>query len=98
LSSRRLPVKLPPIGTIEDTFVVKVPQGMKVVSAPARAAGDTRFGSYSVTVEAEPGKVTVHGVLTMKVLTVEPGEYPAFKNFASDADAAFTPRLVLGPT
>lgn len=98
LSTRRLAVKLPPLGTIEDTFVVKVPPGMQVVSAPAKASGDTRFGSYSVTVENDGGKVVVHGVLTVKVVTVEPAEYAAWKQFAADADAAFTPRLVLGPS
>jgi hypothetical protein len=38
LSSRRLPVRLLPLGTLDDTFVVKLPPGSRVVSAPPAAS------------------------------------------------------------
>jgi tetratricopeptide (TPR) repeat protein len=97
LSTRRLPVKLPPLGTIDDTFVVKLPPGMRVVSAPPEAKADGPFGRYSVTVQRDDGKVVVKTRLTVKVVTVLPAQYAAFKQFCADADAALTPRLVIGP-
>ena len=97
LSTRRIAVKLPPIGTLDDTFVVKLPPGMRVVSSPPDAKGDGPFGSYSVTVERDSGKVVVKTRMTVKVLNVPPEQYAAFKQFCADADSAVTPRLVLGP-
>jgi hypothetical protein len=97
LSTRRLAVKLPPLGTIDDTFVVKLPPGMRVVSAPPEAKGDGPFGRYSITVERDAAKVVVKTRLTVKVVTVLPEQYAAFKQFCADADSALTPRLVIGP-
>jgi tetratricopeptide (TPR) repeat protein len=96
LSTRRLAVRLPPLGTLDDTFVVKLPPGMRVVSSPPDAKGDGPFGSYSVAVERDATKVVVKSRLMMKVLNVPPEQYAAFKQFCADADSAFTPRLVLG--
>jgi tetratricopeptide (TPR) repeat protein/transglutaminase-like putative cysteine protease len=97
LSARRLAVRLPPLGTLDDTFTVKIPAGMRIVSAPPETKKDGPFGSYSVTVERDAGKVVVRSRLVMKVLTVLPEQYAAFKQFCADADSAMTPRLVLGP-
>jgi hypothetical protein len=98
LSSRRLPVRILPLGTIDDTFVVKTPPGYKVLSAPDDTKGSSPFGSYTVSVERQPGKVVVHTRLTIKVVTISPEEYPAWKRFCTNTDAALTPRLVIGPT
>lgn len=98
LSSRRLPVRILPLGTIDDTFVVKPPPGYHVVSTPENTKGDGPFGSYSVTMEEQSGKIVVHTRLTIKVVTVLPEDYAAWKRFCVNADAALTPRLVIGPT
>ena len=97
LSSRRLPVRLLPLGSLDDTFVAKLPPGFRIVSSPQAASGTGPFGSYSVTVEEQPGKVVVHTRLTIKVVTVPPENYVAWKQFCRSADAALTPRLVIGP-
>jgi transglutaminase-like putative cysteine protease len=97
LSARKLDVKLPPLGTLDDTFVVKLPAGMHVVSAPPAAKGDGPFGSYTVSVDRDAGRVVVRTRLTLKTLVVTPDKYAAFKQFCADADAALTPRLILGP-
>ena len=96
LSERQLDVKLPPLGTLDDTFVVKLPPGIPVVSVPPNAHGESPFGSYSVSVEQQPAKVVVHSRLTVKAVTVRPDQYAAWKQFCADADAALTPRLVIG--
>ncbi len=98
LSTRRQAVKIPPLGTLDDTMIVKLPPGHHVVSAPPAAHGDGPFGSYSVTVEEQAGKVIVKSRLMVKVLTVPPDRYDAWKRFCADADAALTPRLVIGPS
>jgi hypothetical protein len=98
LSSRHLPVRLLPFGTLDDTFVVKLPPGFHVVSAPPAASGAGPFGSYSVAVEEQSGKAIVKTKVTIKVVTVLPENYSAWKQFCADVDAALTPRLVIGPT
>jgi hypothetical protein len=96
LTSRHLPLKIPPIGTIDDTFVVKLPPGSKVQSVPSAAQGTGPFGSYSVTVTEEPSKITVKSKVTLTATKVMPDAYPAWKQFAADVDSALTPRLVVG--
>jgi hypothetical protein len=98
LSTRRIAVKLPPLGTLDDTFVVKLPAGMRVVSTPPDATRDGPFGSYTVAVERDPSRVVVKTRLVVKVRNVPPEQYAAFKQFCADADSALTPRLVLGPS
>jgi hypothetical protein len=83
---------------LDDTFVIKLPAGFHVLSSPQAAQGSGPFGSYEVTVEEQPGKVTVHTRLTIKVVTVTPDAYAAWKQFCLGADAALTPRLVMGPS
>lgn len=97
LSTRRLAVRLPPLGTLDDTFVVKLPPGMRVLSAPPSVQGQSPFGSYSVTVEQQAGKVVVHSRLTLGVVEISPKDYGAWKQFCADADSALTPRLAIGP-
>jgi hypothetical protein len=95
LSTRKLAVKLPPLGTLSDTFIVKLPAGAKVVSAPPRAEGQSAFGSYSVTVEEQPSKITVKSRVTLTTMTISPDAYAAWKQFSADVDSALTPRLVV---
>jgi hypothetical protein len=96
LSTRRLPVKLPPLGAIDDTFVVKLLPGQRVISLPQKAAGTSPFGSYEVTSEADESKVTVRSKVALTAVTVPPEQYPAWKQFCAEVDSALTPRLVLG--
>lgn len=98
LSSRKLPVRLLPLGTLDETFVVKLPQGFRVVSAPQASSGTGPFGSYSLTVEEQSGKVVVHTRVTIKVVNVAPENYEAWKQFCRNTDAALTQRLVVGPS
>jgi hypothetical protein len=98
LSSRRLAVRLLPLGTLDDTFVIKLPPGFRVVSKPQHASANGPFGAYSVAVEEQSGKVVVRTRLTVKVVSVPPENYEAWKQFCRSADAALTPRLVVGPS
>ncbi len=97
LSKRRLDVKIPPIGTYDDTFKIQLPPGVKIVSGPEDATASTRFGSYSVKVEKQQSRIVVRSRLVVKVTRVEVADYAAWQKFCMDADKAFSPRLVVGP-
>jgi hypothetical protein len=98
LSTRRLPVEVSPIGTIDDTFVLKVPPGLRVLTTPTDVHADGPFGAYSVKSELLPGKVVVRSRVTIRASTIPPDRYAAWRLFCAEVDAAFTPRLVMGPT
>jgi tetratricopeptide (TPR) repeat protein len=97
LSTRRLPVKLPPVGALDDTFTVTIPAGYRVVSLPDKAAADSPFGSYSITAREEDGRVVVQSRVVVKAVTVPQDKYAAWKQFCAEVDSALVPRLVLGP-
>jgi tetratricopeptide (TPR) repeat protein/transglutaminase-like putative cysteine protease len=82
---------------LRDTFVVELPPGARVVSAPETKDGSSDFGSYSVVFEKQGDRVRVKSRIGLKVPRVKPAEYAAFKRFCEDADRALSPRLVIEP-
>ena len=97
LSHRRQAVELIAFTTIDDVYRVKLPAGAKVLSAPEPREATSPFGSYSIQVEQARGEVVVHSKLRVKVSRVEPADYQAWKRFCEEADAAFSPRLLVKP-
>jgi hypothetical protein len=97
LSTRTQDVRIVSFSTVEDAFVVKLPPGRKVESAPPSSKGSSRFGSYSVDVHQEAGQVTVKSVVKLRTGRVSPKQYPAFKKFCEDVDRALGGRLVVSP-
>jgi hypothetical protein len=97
LSKRTQDIVILGFSTLDDTFVIKLPPGMKLSSAPPAKSVDTRFGSFSVKVSEEPGQITIKSRLAIKVSRVHPKEYAAWKKFCADADSALSPRLSVGP-
>ncbi len=98
LSDRRLDVALPVFGTVRDTFEVTLPPGYQVISKPTDVSTETRFGDFALQVTQAGNVVTVVSELTLKVRRVAPANYPRFRAFCQSADAAMTPRLVIGKT
>jgi hypothetical protein len=96
LSTRALPVAVDALGTSEDTFTLRLPKGYKVYSGPLEQAVRTRFGDYSISVDSEPGKVTITSKIALRVTRIEPKDYPQWRAFCQAVDAAMTPRLVIG--
>jgi hypothetical protein len=96
LSKRTQDVKILGFSTIDDTFVVKLPPGMKVVSAPQAARADGPFGAYSVQVEQQPGSVVVKSRLLVRASRIPPAQYPAWKQFCEAADRALSHPVVIG--
>jgi cellulose synthase operon protein C len=96
LSQRTQDVRTLGFSTIDDTFTVKLPGGMKVVSAPPNTSADTPFGSYSVQVETQPGQVVIKSRVLLRTTRIRPKDYPAWKKFCAAADEALSRRLILG--
>jgi hypothetical protein len=95
LSQRRHDVRLLAFSTLEDQYTIKLPAGSKVISAPSNASQDSRFGSYSVSVQTDHDQITISSRLLVKVDRVTPKDYPAWKSFCEAADRALSPRLVI---
>lgn len=96
LSQRKLDVRIAGFSTVDETVVVKLTAGTRVISAPAATRVDTPFGSYSVEVQRSEREVRVRGRLSLKVSRISPKQYAQWKKFCADVDAAFAPRLVVG--
>jgi hypothetical protein len=97
LSRRTQDVRILGFTTLEDTYVVKLPPGMKVVSAPQDGRGETPFGRYLVDIEQAAGQVTIKTRLELKASRIRPSQYDAWKKFCADVDRALSPELVVGP-
>jgi hypothetical protein len=82
---------------VEDTFIVKLPRGMKVVSSPTPAEKKTEFGSYSIQVESGPDRVTIKSRVVVGMREVKPADYAKWKTFCGEVDHAMSARLVIGP-
>jgi transglutaminase-like putative cysteine protease/Tfp pilus assembly protein PilF len=96
LSARRLDVQLGALPSADETVVIELPKGFRMLAGPTPVQAETPFGAYSVDVREEPGKVTVRSRLSLAVSRVPAKDYPSFRRFCESADAAFEPRLVLG--
>jgi hypothetical protein len=96
-SRRQLPVRIASFSTLDSTYTVSIPKGMRVIAAPPASSGDSEFGSYEVTVTQNASQVVVKSSLSLTVHTIEPARYDAWREFCKRADSAFSPRLVVGP-
>lgn len=97
LAKRRYDTRILMFPTIDDTFVVKIPAGMHVVSSPTAVNHTGPFGAYSVEVAQRPGEVLVKSRVAIRTSRVVPADYAAWQRFCAEVDAALTPRLVVGP-
>ncbi|MEZ4369329.1 MAG: DUF3857 domain-containing protein [Polyangiaceae bacterium] len=95
LSSRKLDVRLPALGTSKNTFSVKLPAGMKVVALPSAKSGKSKFGSFELQVQQVGGEVKVTSTLVIDVARVKSSEYAEWKKFCTEVDSAFAQRLVV---
>jgi cellulose synthase operon protein C len=95
LSTRKLPVALPPIGTLSDQFTVKIPRGMRLVGALPQSRVESPFGSLEVSSERSGTDLVVRTRLVIRAHQIEAAQYEAWKKFCGDVDAALDARLAL---
>lgn len=96
LSERQHPLRLLGVPGYDDTYTLRLPAGFQRISGPENARVDGPFGSFSVEVDSQPGKLTVHSQFTLKKTRILPSEYAQFRQFCSDVDSAYGKRMVVG--
>ena len=95
LSKRTQDVRIQGYSTRDDTVRVELPPGAQMISLPADAQVESRFGSVRVTVEKQGNEVTVRSRLSLDVTRVKPADYAEWKAFCAAADQAMAARLVV---
>jgi len=95
-SSRSLDLVVGPLSMREETWVIKLPSGMKATRVPLPLSMETPFGSFAVKVEEAAGKVTVKSTLVLKKARIATGEYQAWRAFCEAVARAFGQRVVVG--
>jgi hypothetical protein len=98
LSARRQDLVIAYPWQHDEDIAYKLPAGWTVKGpAPARAV-DGPFGRIRVEVTTAPdGVVRVHSFLDVTRARIAPADYPAFRAFLGEIDAAFAERLAVGP-
>jgi tetratricopeptide (TPR) repeat protein len=96
LSRRRQDVRILGFPSVDETFSIKLPPGMSVISAPAKAQHAGAFGSYFVDVQEQAGQVVVRSRLVIRTNRVRPSEYAAWRRFCADVDRVFSTPLIVG--
>ena len=96
LSQRRLDIRLDHQSTLDETWTIKLPPGMRVKSLPTPASGTSAFGSFEVTVVETKGAVTVRSKIAFTQSRIKASEYAAFGPFCEQIDRALRQRLVVG--
>jgi hypothetical protein len=96
VSKRALPQQLPvPQRTVIDAEV-ELPHGW-AATLPQGAQEEGPEGAYSVSYRKDGGKVFARMELTLKGGTLQPAQYPAFRDFLGRLDAALRQRVVARP-
>jgi hypothetical protein len=79
----------------ETLWVVHVPAGQRVTSAPHAADGSSPFGSFKVEVEDGAATVRVKTTLTVSKTRIAAADYPAFRAWCDTVDHALGQRIVV---
>jgi cellulose synthase operon protein C len=79
----------------DETWVLRVPAGMKVASLPQATKLETPFGSYLLEVEEKNGHIEVRTRLSIDRARIAPGDYAAWRAFCQAVDASAGARVVL---
>jgi hypothetical protein len=80
----------------EETLSYRLPDGARVVHAPASRKIGSQFGDFSLTFEdAGHGVFAVKTALVVDKSRILPSEYPAFRAFLRDTDALLAERLIV---
>jgi len=95
LSERVLDVRMHAKATTVSDWLLHVPPGMHIVSAPIATDLRTAFGSVHVETEPVGAAVRVVTTVTLDQTRISAAEYPAFRAFCEAGDRALGQRLVV---
>ena len=96
-STRQTDLILGPTSQSTEQRAFRLPTGASVVRLPENKKIETEFGTVTVVVSSEAGKVTVESFLSLKKTIVSASDYKAFREFCLLADDALSQRLVWKP-
>jgi cellulose synthase operon protein C len=97
LGKRRWPLVLGYPWRHQEEVRYRLPDGARIVRAPASRTIASRFGEFSLTFDDVSGgrTVAVKTALVVDKNRIEPSEYPAFREFLRDTDALLAERLIV---
>jgi formylglycine-generating enzyme required for sulfatase activity len=87
-------VRLSARSTQDTEWVLHLPTGAKVTSAPSPSRVESPFGSVSVEVEQTAGTVRVRTRVVIDRSRVPAAEYAAFRAFCEKGDRALGQRVI----
>lgn len=96
LSQRKLDLVLFYRSTVDETWAVTLPAGMKVRELPKGSRISTPFGSLQLEVSQTGNVVKARTRITLDKKRITPAEYPAFVTFCEQVDRALNQPLVVG--
>lgn len=96
LSQRRQDVVLPYRSSIDESWTIELPAGMKVRELPTSRKLSTPFGTLLLEVKPGAKAVEVRTRVTWDKKRIKPAEYAAFAKFCEETDRALNQRMILG--
>jgi tetratricopeptide (TPR) repeat protein/transglutaminase-like putative cysteine protease len=97
LAARHHPLDAGDPNVLRFTYRVALPKGWEAVELPEAAATQVAEGAFELRYRQEPGAVVAEGQVTLAARRVSLDAYPAFRAFASAADAAFARTVRIAP-
>lgn len=79
----------------EEDVIYHLPEGARVIRAPATRTISSRFGEFALSLDQHGSGVEISTALVVRKTRIEPAEYPAFRAFLRDIDALLSERLVV---
>jgi cellulose synthase operon protein C len=95
LSRRKLDLRISAQTTRATEYVIKLPTGAKISAMPGPTSSTTPFGAFWLSVEPITGGARIKASITMTKTRVAVAEYPAFRAWCEQVDAALAQRLVV---
>ena len=78
----------------DEELVFHLPPHWEVASTPASRTTTSPFGTFRLEISSEhAGEVRVHSLLDVTRHRIQPADYPRFRAFLSDIDAALAGRI-----
>jgi hypothetical protein len=99
LSARRQDLVLAYPWQHDEELAYKIPAGWHLagLAAPSPRAVDSPFGRFRLDIEVDGDVVRVRSALDVTRARISPDDYPRFRAFLGEVDAALDERLVVAP-
>jgi len=95
LGERQWPLVLGYPWRHEEAVTYRLPRGARVVRLPGARDVQNRFGQFSLSSENTRDGVTIRSTFVVTAHRIAPEDYPAFRAFLRDTDAALEERLIV---